>query len=31
MVMQISSIVNYLRREGVRLAEQQVTALQSVH
>ncbi|KAE8984813.1 hypothetical protein PF005_g21313 [Phytophthora fragariae] len=29
-VMRISSIVNYLRKEGIRLAEQQVTALQSV-
>lgn len=28
--MQVSVIVNYLRREGVRLAEQQVMALQSV-
>ncbi|KAG6965007.1 hypothetical protein JG688_00007432 [Phytophthora aleatoria] len=29
-VMQVSVIVNYLRKEGVRLAEQQVMALQSV-
>ncbi|CEG43464.1 voltage-gated ion channel superfamily [Plasmopara halstedii] len=29
-VMQISIIVNYLRKEGIRLAEQQVLALQNV-
>ncbi|KAL4105684.1 hypothetical protein PRIC1_003744 [Phytophthora ramorum] len=29
-VMRVSVIVNYLRKEGIRLAEQQVTALQSV-
>ncbi|KAJ0412874.1 hypothetical protein ATCC90586_002504 [Pythium insidiosum] len=30
LVMQVSSIVNSLRKEGVRLAEQQTTALQSI-
>ncbi|RLN10089.1 hypothetical protein BBJ28_00020158 [Nothophytophthora sp. Chile5] len=30
-VMEVSTVVNYLRKEGVRLAEQQVMALQSIN